>query len=391
MNTKKMKSLLFLLLTTIFSGFAQKTDGLFAELQTSKGKIVLQLEFEKTPITVANFVSLAEGKNESVKKELQGKPFYDGLKFHRVIENFMIQGGDPLGTGSGDPGYKFTDEVSDLIHDKAGILSMANSGPKTNGSQFFITHKETPWLDGKHTVFGHVVEGLDVVNAIAQNDIIEKVTIIKKGKAAKRFKADKVFKNYMENKEEEDKRISDLNIENLKKITEIQEANRKKQAEAEALKRKELEAKLISTCQSKVAYFATQKAQSLKLPSGLEYIIIKQGTGVKPKEGSQVFIHYAGFFEDGKLFDSSYEDVSKEFGKYDQNRANQNGYKPFPFQYGKKGGLIPGFLEGINNMNIGDKAIIFIPPALGYGEAGAGGVIPPNANLIFEIELLDKQ
>lgn len=391
MNTKKMRSLFVLLLTTVFTGFAQKTDGLFAELQTSKGKIILQLEFEKAPITVANFVSLAEGKNKSVKKELQDKPFYDGLIFHRVIADFMIQGGDPLGTGSGDPGYKFIDEVSDLIHDKAGILSMANSGEATNGSQFFITHKETPWLDGKHTVFGHVVEGQNIVDAIAQNDKIEKVTIIRIGKAAKKFKADKVFKSYMDNKEAEDKRITALNIENKKKIAEIQEANRKKQAEIEAQKRKELEAKLATTYKEKATYFANQKTQSLQLPSGLQYIITKKGTGVKPAEGAQVFIHYAGFFEDGKLFDSSYEDVSKEFGKFDQNRANQKGYSPFPFKYGNKGGLIAGFLEGINNMNIGDKAIVFIPSSLGYGEAGAGGVIPPNANLIFEIELLDKQ
>ncbi len=391
MNTKKITFLIAFTLLNYFSGFAQKTDGLFAEIQTNKGKILLQLEFEKTPVTVANFVSLAEGKNEAVEEKYKGKPFYDGLKFHRVIKDFMIQGGDPEGTGGGSPGYKFIDEISDLIHDKPGILSMANAGPGTNGSQFFITHKATPWLDGKHTVFGHVLEGQDIVDAIAQNDVIEKITIIKKGKNAKKFKADKIFKNYMENKDAEDKRIDVLNTENKKKQAEIQEASRKKQAEIEAQKQKELEAKLASTYKEKVSYFNTNRAQAIKLPSGLEYVITSKGTGVKPTNGTQVYIHYAGYFEDGKLFDSSYAEVSKQYGKFDQNRANQNGYAPFPFQYGNKAGLIPGFLEGIENMSFGDKATLYIPSKLGYGENGAGGVIPPNANLIFEVELLETQ
>lgn len=391
MNTKRIVVLLTLLLTPFFTVLAQKKDGLFAEINTSKGKIVLQLEFEKTPITVANFVALAEGKNASVDEKLKGKPFYNGLKFHRVISDFMIQGGDPDGTGSGGPGYKFIDEISDLIHDKAGILSMANAGAGTNGSQFFITHKETPWLDGKHTVFGHVIEGQDVVNAIVQNDIIENITIIKNGKAAKKFKAEKIFKNYMDNKEAEDKRITALNNENKEKIAAIQEANRKKQAEIEAQKRKELEEKLVVMNKEKAAYFTANKEKAIKLASGLEYIITEKGNNTKPTDGAQVYVHYSGYFEDGKLFDSSYEEVSKKYGKFDQNRASQKGYLPFPFKYGSKGGLIPGFLEGIHNMSLGDKAIVFIPSSLGYGEKGAGGVIPPNANLIFEIELLETQ
>lgn len=391
MNTKKITFLIAFILLNYFSGLAQKTDGLFAEIQTNKGRILVQLEFEKTPITVANFVSLAEGKNNVIDEKYKGKPFYDGLKFHRVIKDFMIQGGDPEGTGGGSPGYKFIDEVSDLIHDKPGVLSMANAGPGTNGSQFFITHKATPWLDGKHTVFGHVLEGQDIVDAIAQNDVIEKITIIKKGRSAKKFKADKIFKNYMDNKEAEDKRIDALNTENKKKLAEIQEANRKKQAEIEAQKQKELEVKLEAVYKEKNAYFTANKTKAIQLPSGLDYLITQKGTGIKPTNGNQVFIHYAGYFADGKLFDSSYEEVSKQYGKFDQNRANQNGYAPFPFQYGNKAGLISGFLEGIENMSFGDKAILFIPSKLGYGENGAGGVIPPNTNLIFEVELLEKQ
>lgn len=359
---------------------ASKNDsGIFAEIETSKGKITIQLEYQKTPITVANFITLAEGKNTATTNEkLKGKPFFDGLIFHRVIADFMIQGGDPAGNGSGGPGYAFKDEFTDLKHDKPGILSMANSGPKTNGSQFFITHKATPWLDGKHTIFGHVTSGMDVVNSIVQNDLINKVIIIRKGAEAKKFDAEKVFADYFNNKSDDDNKQQAIDAE-----------NKRKQAEAEAKKLADYNAIYAPIKAAKVAELNILKTNTIETASELKYKITQTGSGKKPVDGATVYIHYAGYLEDGTLFDSSYEEVNKSFGKFDQNRATQNGYQPFPFQAGKKDGLIPGFLEGLNLMNFGDKAVLFIPSKLGYGERGAGNVIPPNANITFEIELLE--
>ncbi|MEO8516382.1 MAG: peptidylprolyl isomerase [Flavobacterium sp.] len=348
---------IFALLFSCNSQYDKLPDGLYAEIETSKGKILLQLEYEKVPVTVANFVSLAEGKNTMVNAKFSGKPFYDGLKFHRVIADFMILGGDPDGNGSGGPGYQFKDEfVSELKMDKPGVLAMANAGPGTNGSQFFITHKETNYLNGRHTVFGHVVTGQEVVDKIAQDDEIIKITIIRRGTKAKKFDAPKVFKDHFS-------------------------------AAADAKKAEDAKYAKVKT--DKVAYFANAKSSATKTESGLMYNIVKKGSGKKPAAGTTVYVHYAGYFENGDLFDSSYEDVNKAFGKFDQNRAAQNGYQPFPFQAGRKDGLIPGFLEGLEKMSFGDKALLFIPSNLGYGAQGAGGVIPPNSNLIFELEMLE--
>ncbi|MNK72379.1 putative peptidyl-prolyl cis-trans isomerase [compost metagenome] len=302
-------------------------------------------------------MTLAEGKNEFVAHEqLKNKPFFDGLKFHRVIENFMIQSGDPLGTGSGDTGYKFKDEFSDLKFDKAGVLAMANNGPGTNSSQFFITHVETPWLDNKHTIFGHVVDAKDqeVVNKVVQGDNIVSVTIIRNGEAAKKFDAVKVFHDYFADIAKEQSKYADVQKE-------------------------------------KVDYYAALKAKATKTTSGLEYVITEKGSGKKPAIGNPIYIHYAGFLENGTLFDASIEEVAKQFGKYDPARAAQNGYQPIQFQAGKKDGLIPGFIEGVEQLSYGDKAVLFIPSHLAYGATGAGGVIPPNANIIFEIQISDKQ
>lgn len=352
-----MKTKIVIVVTLIITLFAscQKQeknnnlpDGLYAEIETNKGTIIAELNYKKTPMTVANFVSLAEGKNTRVSEEFKGKPFFDGVKFHRVIADFMIQTGDPLGTGSGDAGYKFDDEITDLKHDGPGVLSMANSGPKTNSSQFFITHKETPWLDGMHTVFGKVVEnGMEVVNKIVQDDFIKSVKIIRNGKEAEDFYAVKVFEEQF-----------------------------KLKSKAQA-KLKAPYVKMINNA----------KATGTKLPSGLIYKVIQPGTGNKPANGTEVNIDYAGYLEDGTLFDSSIKSVEEKFGKYNAMKDQQNGYSPIPFKIGTKEGLIPGFIEAIEQMKIGEKAVFVIPPQIGYGAHGAGNVIPPNATIIFELEM----
>lgn len=369
---KKRILFVFLVIASFYSckdEHSNLPDGLYADIETNKGNIIVQLDYERAPITVANFVTLAEGKNEFVTNpNLKNRPFYDGLKFHRVIADFMIQGGDPLGTGSGDTGYKFKDEFSDLHFDKGGVLAMANNGPTTNSSQFFITHLETPWLDGKHTIFGHVVEkGMEVVNKIVQDDYMVKITIIRNGDAAKKFDAVKTFRDYFT----------------------VESENQKKKLAVDAENKRIFDAKYKAVRDEKVAYLSGLKAKATKTKTGLQYVITKKSGRKKPAVGATVYIHYAGFLENGELFDSSVESVAQTFGTYDANRAAQKGYQPIPFQAGRKDGMIPGFIEGLEKLSFGDKAVIFIPSKLGYGEAGAGGVIPPNADIIFEIELLE--
>ncbi len=305
-------------------------EGLYAKFNTSKGEILVNLTFEKTPGTVGNFVALAEGTMENDAKP-QGTPYYDGLKFHRVIADFMIQGGCPLGTGTGSPGYSFEDEFHpELKHDKPGVLSMANSGPASNGSQFFITHVETPWLDNKHTVFGNVVEGQDIVDAIAQDDTIDSLEIVRVGAAAEAFNAIEAFRTF-------------------------EGAREQRIAEAKAAQKAQLD-------EVAAGYDET--------PSGLRYKILEAGNGEKATKGAGVSVHYKGQLLDGTVFDSSYKRK-----------------QPIDFTIGV-GQVIRGWDEGIQLLNVGDKARLVIPSDLAYGANGAGGVIPPNATLIFDVELV---
>ena len=305
-------------------------NGIYAKLITSKGAIVVHLEHEKTPGTVGNFVALAEGNLENTAKP-QGTPYYDGLKFHRVIPDFMIQGGCPQGTGTGNPGYQFDDEFHpDLKHHGPGVLSMANAGPGTNGSQFFITHIATPWLDGKHTVFGNVIEGQDIVDAIEQGDTMT-VEILRQGEAAVSWNAVEAFRTFG--------------------------GERTKRIEEEKRKQNELLDKVSA------GYDQTQ--------SGLRYKIIQNGDGKQATKGAMVSVHYKGQLLDGTVFDSSYKRK-----------------QPIDFALGV-GQVIAGWDEGIQLLKVGDKARFVIPSNLAYGERGAGGVIPPDATLIFDVELMN--
>lgn len=305
-------------------------NGIYAKFKTPKGDILVNLEYEKTPGTVGNFVALAEGNLENNVKK-QGTPYYDGLKFHRVIPDFMIQGGCPSGTGTGGPGYQFDDEIHpDLKHDAPGKLSMANSGPATNGSQFFITHIETSWLDGKHTVFGNVEEGQDVVDAVAQGDEMS-IEIIRVGTGAEAYNAVEAFRTF--------------------------EGSRAKREEEEKKKQQEV----LDTVA--LGYDETT--------TGLRYKILQNGEGKQATKGASVSVHYKGQLLDGTVFDSSYKRK-----------------QPIDFPVGV-GQVIAGWDEGILLLKVGDKARFVIPSNLAYGESGAGGVIPPNATLIFDVELMD--
>ena len=308
-------------------------NGLFATLSTSKGEIKIELEFEKTPGTVGNFVGLSLGLISNSIKPL-GEAYYNGLKFHRVINDFMIQSGCPLATGTGDPGYKFDDEFhNDLKHDRPGVISMANAGPSTNGSQFFITHVETPWLDNKHTVFGNVIDGMDVVNSISQNDEIISVKINAVGDKAKAFDAAKAFEDFNKSKADRIKKEKENELKVLKDLS---------------------------------------KGFS-KTTSGLLYKFEKENNSHKPSNGNKVKVHYKGMLLDGTVFDSSF-------------KRNQ----PIEFTLGV-GQVIKGWDEGISLLGIGDKASFIIPSDLAYGASGAGGVIPPNATLVFEVELISAE
>jgi len=325
--------------------YNQLQDGIYANLKTTKGNLLVKFNDEESPVTVANFVGLAEGKIENSAKK-KGQPFYDGTIFHRVIKDFMIQGGDPQGTGMGDPGYKFDDEKNDLKHSGKGILSMANSGPNTNGSQFFITEVATPWLDGKHTVFGKVIKGEETIDEISNVEkdprdkpntdiILESVKVFTKGDKYKSYDAQKVFN------------------EGKSKIAENNNIYIRKKEEEAKIQLENLKQGMITT------------------ESGLMYKITKTTDGRSPISGNSVSVHYTGKLINGNVFDSSF---TRD--------------EPIEFQVGV-GRVIRGWDEGILLLKEGEEATFLIPPDLAYGENGAGGVIPPNAWLIFDVKLMN--
>ncbi|WP_347374435.1 peptidylprolyl isomerase [Aequorivita sp. Q41] len=364
----KKLTFLFLSLTLAFASCQEKypelKDGVYAEFITNKGTFVAKLKNETAPLTVANFVALTEGTNGMVDSLHKGKRFYDGLVFHRVIKDFMIQGGDPNGDGTGNPGYAFPDEINDTIRfNKKGLLAMANSGPGTNGSQFFVTLKETQWLDGRHTIFGEIVKGQEVVDSIGLVEttkpgdkptepvIIEKVNIINKGDIKVPYFTEEMSKLEKEKKDKEER---------------INKVATKKAAELNAL-----------------------RAKADSLASGIKIYFNEKGDGVQPKEGSQILMNYAGYLTDGHLFDSNVLANAEEFEMVDDMRKAAGQYAPVPTDYSKDAKLIPGFREGLLNMKIGDKATVFIPPHLAYGKRGIPGVIPPDSELIFNLEIVE--
>ncbi len=340
---KKIFTIFLLACAVLSSGCAQSKgkameaingkDGLFAVISVTKGDIVVELFYKDAPLTVTNFVGLAEGTLDAAK----GKKYYDGLKFHRVISDFMIQGGDPQGTGAGGPGYQFPDEpVENLVFDKSGKLAMANAGPGTNGSQFFITHVPTDWLNGKHTIFGQVVnaDSQKVVNAVQQGDKIEKLTIVRQGDAAKSFTATQA---------DFDKLAEEAKIAAVEKA---KAANAKKIAEVEK------------------AFPGYAKDSN-----GIYYKTTKEGSGNKIGGRKNVACEYKGYLVDGRVFDQS------------KGRG--------PLEFVTDGGqMIPGFDIMVQDMKVGEKRTIVIPSDLAYGPNGIPGVIPGGAYIAFDVELV---
>jgi peptidyl-prolyl cis-trans isomerase A (cyclophilin A) len=387
MNTLKhtMKVIviiLFISLSSCNEKYPDLGDGLYAEFVTNKGTMVAKLTFEKTPVTVANFVALAEGNHPMADSTFKGKKFYNGLIFHRVIDKFMIQGGDPTGTGSGSPGYKFGDEFDETLkHDKPGILSMANSGPATNGSQFFITETPRPNLDNRHSVFGELVLGLEIQDTISnvktaarnkpvEDVIIEELNIIRQGFAARKFDAVKVWETELPKLEERKKQR--------------EEEARKKAEEAQKIKVEKTEAASAEI----LPIITDYKSKAKTLASGLMIHYIIKGNGVKPNQGQSVKINYEGYFTDGRLFDSNRKELEEKYGMYNPRKEEGGYYGPMPMKISPDALMIAGFKEGAAAMRVGDKAYLYIPSHLAYGENGRGQ-IQPDTDLIFIIEMIE--
>lgn len=378
-----MKNILSILILTLLNilmvscqdKHSDLEDGLYAEFRTSNGTMVAELFYDKTPVTVANFVALAEGDHPDVQEVFKGKPYYNEMIFHRVMDKFMIQGGDPLKNGMGGPGYLFMDEITDLKHDKPGILSMANSGPATNGSQFFITEVPTPWLDGKHTVFGQLVKGIDVQDSISNiktgignrpitDVIIKELNIIRKGSEALAFDAP----------------ITWGNKDEIEKQSKIQEE----------LRMKEEAKKMDSLAKINLIKLDEYDKKSIKRKSGVRIHVIKQGKGIKPKDGNVVKLYADGYLRNGVLFWSNNIDVNKRHGSYDEDKEAKGLYNPMEMELNPDMQLIAGFKEAVYTMNVGDIIYCFIPYNLGYGSS-PNGPIPANSDLCFIIHMVTAE
>lgn len=344
------------------SKYPNLEKGVYAEFVTNKGTFLAKFYNDAAPLTVANFVELANGTHPMVDSIYKGKPFFNGLTFHRVIKDFMIQGGDPNGDGRGNPGYKFPDEFADTLkHTKKGLLSMANSGPGTNGSQFFITLKETPWLDNKHSIFGEIVKGQEVVDSIGM------VATTKPG----------------------DKPVDPVIIQEVNIINNgIKPLSFESQMEAIELKNKEKAERLAQVAAATTKEWEAMQGNIEELPSGLKMYWNQKGKGIKPEDGSKVQLHYQGYLNDGTLFGTSQQEIAEKYDAVDQRMLAAGQYIPIETEYSKEAKLIPGFREGVLQMSVGDTATLFIPSHLGYGEQGAGNVIPPNSDLVFVITLV---
>jgi peptidylprolyl isomerase len=378
---KKIKGLLLIIAIILTASsckdkYPNAKDGMYAEIETSKGTIFAELYYKATPATVANFVALAEGNHPEVTDSLKGKPFYDGLIFHRVIEGFMIQTGDKTGTGSGQIGYQFDQEIVDsLKHDAKGVLSMANAGPNTNGSQFFIMHEPNPNLDGGYNIFGKVIEGLAVIDSIATVEtaeadrpidsvIMKKVTIIRKGKAAKKWDAPAIFKE--QKKMAEERKVAETKVTEDRRVA----APAIREARAQELTK--------------------LKEKATKTSTGIAIYTLSKGSDQKIETGATIMMDYSGFLENGVLFDTSVLETAQIYDAVNPRKQQANAYRAMPVQYSPEVGMIPGFREAMLSMNYGDEILAFIPSELAYG-ANGGGPIPPNSNLIFSMKIMPKE
>jgi len=376
---KLVKSIILVVILVFLSSCSSENskhknlkDGIYADIETNVGDILVKLEYKKTPLTVANFISLAEGTNPVVIDSMRGRPFYDGLMFHSVVSkangdsgDFMIQSGCPLNSGMGTPGYSFPDEFPKdkdgnllLNFDTKGVIAMANFGENINGSQFFINLVPTPHLNGVNTVFGKVSKGFHVArDSVRAGTKIKTIQIIKVGSDAKGFDAPKVF---------------------LEKLDASKKSKEELAAKVNVLKKAFLE---------KIAVYEKDATET---SSGLKFYLLKEGKGPKPGVGADIRIHYSVFFTDGSLLDTNRKEVALEYGTYNKKRDEKNGYRPFSSTYSMDEQLIQGFKEGLQKMKFGDRALLFIPYYLAYGESGGRG-IPPKSDLIFELEMYPKE